>query len=125
MISGARSERGAAVSTARVVIVRRHARSGNRRPVRDSRRRSTTREVPDDVSAITGTLSVEPFDGGTRVTIRFDAELRRVPGLPTLARKLAERSRSELDAILDSYHQAAMSGPGSGRGSPERFWPPG
>lgn len=50
-----------------------------------------------------GTWSVEPVDGGTRVTIRFEADLRRVPGMAKVAERLAKRSASEIDAILDSY----------------------
>lgn len=50
-----------------------------------------------------GTWSVEPDDDRTRVTIRFEADLRRVPGVAIVAEKLAERSGSEIDAILESY----------------------
>jgi hypothetical protein len=38
---------------------------------------------------------------------RFEAELRRVPGLPVVARALAKRTESGVDAILDSYGDAA------------------
>jgi ribosome-associated toxin RatA of RatAB toxin-antitoxin module len=56
----------------------------------------------------TGTWRVEPVDRGTRVTIRFDAELRRVPGLAKLVARHSERSLSDLDAILDSYTSTAQ-----------------
>lgn len=56
----------------------------------------------------TGTWSVAPEGGGTLVTIRFEAELRRFPGLPTLARLLARRSESDIDAILDSYNKTTI-----------------
>lgn len=55
----------------------------------------------------TGTWSVTPVDGGTRVTIRFDAQLRRMPGLPALARRHAERGGADLESILDSYQHTA------------------
>ena len=64
--------------------------------------------------ALTGTWSVTPADGATRVTLRFDAELRRVPGLATLARRLADRGNSDIDAILDSYRHAAAALPAEG-----------
>lgn len=54
-----------------------------------------------------GTWSVEPVDEGTRVTIRFEAELRRLPGLPVLGRALVRRGKSDIDAILSSYNEAA------------------
>lgn len=50
-----------------------------------------------------GTWSVEPVDDRTRVTIRFEADLRRIPGVARVAKKLSERIRSEIDAILESY----------------------
>jgi ribosome-associated toxin RatA of RatAB toxin-antitoxin module len=50
-----------------------------------------------------GTWSVEPVDDRTRVTIRFEADLRKIPGVARVAGKLAERSRSEIEAILESY----------------------
>lgn len=53
--------------------------------------------------SFTGTWSVEPVDGRTRVTIRFEADLRRVPGVARVAEMLAERCASEIDAILESY----------------------
>lgn len=53
--------------------------------------------------SFTGTWSVEPVDRRTRVTIRFEADLRRVPGVARGAEKLAERSATEIDAILESY----------------------
>lgn len=56
-----------------------------------------------------GTWNVEPADGGTRVTVRFEAELRRFPGLAKLADRLAERSRSDVEAILDSYARTAAA----------------
>jgi ribosome-associated toxin RatA of RatAB toxin-antitoxin module len=56
-----------------------------------------------------GTWNVEPAGGQTRVTIRFEAELRRIPGAAKLVDKLAKRSRSDLEAILDSYAQTATA----------------
>ncbi len=56
-----------------------------------------------------GTWNVEPAGGQTRVTIRFEAELRRIPGAPMLVDMLAKRSRSDLEAILDSYAQTATA----------------
>lgn len=58
---------------------------------------------------LTGTWKVEPVQGQTRVTLRFDAELRRFPGLAMLTDKLADRSRSDVKAILDSYARVAES----------------
>lgn len=58
-----------------------------------------------------GTWTVEPADGGTRVTIRFEAELRRIPGAARLVHTLVERSRSDVEAILDSYAQTAAALP--------------
>ena len=55
----------------------------------------------------TGTWSVARVDGGTRVTVRFDAQLRRIPGLPTLVRRHADRGEADLEAILDSYQHTA------------------
>ncbi|ROO52017.1 polyketide cyclase/dehydrase/lipid transport protein [Micromonospora sp. Llam0] len=55
----------------------------------------------------TGAWSVAPVDGGTQVTIRFDARLRRVPGLAALARLHAERGGADMEAILDSYQRTA------------------
>jgi len=61
--------------------------------------------------AFKGTWSVEPVGGQTLVTIRFEAELRRIPGLAMLVNKLAERSRSDVEAILDSYTRTAAAQP--------------
>ncbi|HUF15033.1 MAG TPA: SRPBCC family protein [Acidimicrobiia bacterium] len=58
-----------------------------------------------------GTWNVEPAGGQTRVTIRFEAELRRIPGTAMLVDKLAKRSRSDVEAILDSYAQTATARP--------------
>ena len=54
-----------------------------------------------------GTWGVEPVDGKTRVTIRFDAQLRRIPGLARLVAKLAKRSGADVESILDSYARTA------------------
>ncbi len=40
-----------------------------------------------------GTWRVDPIDGGV-VTVRFDAEVRRIPGASTLAAKLSEWAES-------------------------------
>lgn len=61
--------------------------------------------------AFAGTWTVEPVasdsDSQTqsRVTIEFDAQVRRPFGL--LARAMAKRSAKDLEAILDSYGRAA------------------
>lgn len=54
-----------------------------------------------------GTWTVEPVEGGTLTSIRFDAGLRRIPGLSTLASRLAERGGSDIEEILESYRRAA------------------
>ncbi|HEX6197279.1 MAG TPA: SRPBCC family protein [Jiangellaceae bacterium] len=56
--------------------------------------------------SFTGTWSTTPVDEGTRVTIRFEAVLRRFPGRFILARALTRRSESEIDTILNSYNDA-------------------
>jgi ribosome-associated toxin RatA of RatAB toxin-antitoxin module len=56
-----------------------------------------------------GTWSVEPVESRTRVTIKLEADLRRIPGVARLTEKLAERSASDLDAILESYAEAATT----------------
>lgn len=45
--------------------------------------------------AFRGTWRVEPVDGGAVVTVRFDAEVRRIPGASMIAAKLSERAESE------------------------------
>lgn len=59
-----------------------------------------------------GTWTVEPADGGTRATIRVEAELRRIPGVGRLVGRLDQQGRSQVDATLDSYaHTAAVLSP--------------
>lgn len=60
-------------------------------------------------TAFRGTWSVVPEDGQTRIGMRFDATLRRVPGVNTLVSRLVEQSTANLDATLDSYEAAATS----------------
>ena len=60
-------------------------------------------------SAFRGTWSVNPEDGKTRIGMRFDATLRKVPGVGKLVDRLVEQSSADLDATLDSYEAAAMS----------------
>ena len=54
-----------------------------------------------------GTWSVGHTNDGTEVTVRFDAALRGIPGLSKLVDRLAERSGSDVEAILESYDRAA------------------
>ncbi len=54
-----------------------------------------------------GTWSTKPVDNGTEVTIRFDAELRSIPGLSQLVKRLTDQTRSDLDKTLASYADAA------------------
>lgn len=56
--------------------------------------------------AFRGTWRVDPIDGGAVVTVRFDAEVRRIPGASALVAKLRERAESELESILESYRVA-------------------
>ncbi|MFP3914175.1 MAG: SRPBCC family protein [Actinomycetota bacterium] len=50
-----------------------------------------------------GTWNLEPAGRGTRVSLSFDIELRRVPGASSLLRRLTRRARADLEAILASY----------------------
>ena len=59
-------------------------------------------------SAFRGTWSVTPEDGETRIGMRFDATLRRVPGISMLVDRLIEQSSADLDATLDSYETAII-----------------
>lgn len=63
--------------------------------------------------AFRGTWRVDPIDGGAVVTVRFDAEVRRIPGASTFAARLSERAESELESILESYRVAAEGVDGS------------
>ena len=51
-----------------------------------------------------GTWEVEPAGEGSTIRMRFTAEPRR--GLGWLVNRLAARSRTDLEAILDSYEAA-------------------
>lgn len=57
--------------------------------------------------AFRGTWRVDPADGGAEVTVRFDAEVRRVPRASSLARVFAKSVEPELESILESYRTAA------------------
>lgn len=57
--------------------------------------------------AFRGTWRVDPIDGSAVVTVRFDAQVRRIPGASVLAAKLRKRAESELESILESYRVAA------------------
>lgn len=60
-------------------------------------------------SAFRGTWSVATEGDKTRVGMRFDATLRKVPGVSMLVDRLVEQSTADLDATLDSYEAAALS----------------
>ncbi len=50
-----------------------------------------------------GSWTVEAVGDATNARIRFDAELRRIPGMTRLVRRLSAKSATDLDAILESY----------------------
>lgn len=54
--------------------------------------------------AFEGTWEVEPHGAGSTIRMRFRAEPRR--GLGWIVRRMAARSRADLEAILDSYESA-------------------
>ena len=54
--------------------------------------------------AFEGTWEVEPAGEGSTIRMRFKAEPRR--GLGWVVKRLAARSRADLEAILDSYEAA-------------------
>jgi hypothetical protein len=58
-------------------------------------------------SSFRGTWSVRAVGDQSEVTIRFDAVLRRVPGIKVLAARLAQQAGSDVEAILSSYAETA------------------
>jgi len=61
-------------------------------------------------SAVRGTWTVRPGEGGTLVEIRFDLTLRRLLPAGATGRALAARFHPEMDAILASYARQLRSG---------------
>ncbi|MGH2743564.1 MAG: SRPBCC family protein [Thermoleophilaceae bacterium] len=57
--------------------------------------------------SFSGTWSVEPTAGGSRVTLAFDAVPRFGPLGRTVLRLMGRRARGELEAILDAYERSA------------------
>ena len=56
--------------------------------------------------AFRGTWTVEPAEEGSTVSLRFDAELRRIPGIAKVVEAMAKKNEPVIDAILDSYARA-------------------
>jgi hypothetical protein len=57
--------------------------------------------------SFSGTWSVEPAAGGSRVMVAFDAVPRLGPLGRTVVRLMGRRARNELEGILDTYERAA------------------
>ena len=54
-------------------------------------------------SSFRGTWSLHAVHSTTELTLRFDAVLRRVPGIKALADQLARQAGADVEAILASY----------------------
>jgi hypothetical protein len=59
-----------------------------------------------------GSWELAPAGDTTRVTVRFDASLRGLPGAAMLAGGLVERTDAEVEGILESYSRMVETGRG-------------
>jgi len=60
--------------------------------------------------AFRGTWSVAPSGSGTQILMRFEAELRTVPGAGAVAQRLAQRAGTDVEEILRGYAEALAAG---------------
>ena len=61
-------------------------------------------------AAFRGTWSLQPRAAGIEVTLGFDAQLRRIPGIKLVAGVRARKAGAEIDAILAAYAGAVAAG---------------